>query len=84
MRKYFHRGYRIATTNLSVSRVIAYSALIVSLILLGNIVTIATVGYESIWTPIFMVIQTCYLGIAFILLSEFRRLDPVLEKMRIR
>lgn len=84
MRKYINRGYRIATSNIAVSRVIAYSFAIVALLLIGNISTIATSGYESIWTPIIMVAQTAYLSVAFILLVEYKAPNPVLEKMRIK
>jgi hypothetical protein len=63
---------------------VAYSAIIVGLVLLGNIIAIASAGYDSIWIPFSMVLQTIYLGIAFILLMEFKEPDPIIEKMRIK
>ena len=84
MRKELYRGYKIATSNLRVSRYIAYSALIVGLLLLANIVDVANGGYESLWIPFIMVAQTAYLGVAFILLTEYRAPNPILEKMRIK
>lgn len=84
MRKNTKQIYRIATSNLAVSRAIFYSTVIVALFLLDNIISVASVGHSTVWTPVLMTLQTIYVAFGVIIVSEYKPLNPVLEKMRIK